>query len=173
MKLRKSLASIFIIPIVLFFASCNNGNHQIPFPEKELGAAQPVSEPLVFTPELKLQWDTIKHEGIKPVLKKLDINTLPVVAYDSTGFIQFTQKAAEANFNYDALPAKSLHLDQLPAQSLEFKTTLLPPPAVTYIGKPIAQTGRPLDIYNMPSFQGIDGKLIVCFRSGKGDTSCK
>ena len=70
----KLTATSFLL-IILF--SCNYNPGEIPFPEKELGYAQPVTVPLQFTAEKNLNWDTAKQGGIKPVIKKLDIEALP------------------------------------------------------------------------------------------------
>ncbi len=54
---------------LLFLVSCSN-TAEIPFPEKTLGYTQPVTEPLQFTKEKNLVFDTAKRGGVKPVVKK-------------------------------------------------------------------------------------------------------
>jgi signal transduction histidine kinase/ligand-binding sensor domain-containing protein len=155
---------LFFIPII--FLSCRN-NTNIPFPENELGYTRPVTVPLQFTAEKKLKWDTVKKGAIKPVVSRLDIDALPSVPYDTTGFKPFLQSPEETNFDYDALPAKDFNLNKLPSQSLDLKISVLPPVAVTSIGKMIAQKGKALSIYDMAQFHGVQGQLIGAFYTDK------
>jgi hypothetical protein len=77
-KHKISFPALFLATFLsVTFISCNNNSGNIPFPEKELGYSQPVSIPLQFSEEKKINWDTAKQGGIKPVIKKLDIQALP------------------------------------------------------------------------------------------------
>ncbi|MGN6247318.1 MAG: ATP-binding protein [Ginsengibacter sp.] len=148
--------------------SCNNSGSDIPFPGKELGISQPTTVPLKFTEAKKIKWDTVKTGRIKPVVQNLDINTLPSRPYDSTGFQKLAQEPEQSKFDYNALPTQELHLDRLPSQPLQLKMSLLPAATKIKIGKPVLQSGKPLAIYDMPSFAGIQQLVSVLFvdRSG-------
>ena len=89
-QMNKSMYLICIFfSVVLFgilFSSCNAVPDSIPFPRNEFSYAKPVSVPLIYTPEKKLAWDTVKQGGVKSVIKKLDINALPSTVNDSSDF---------------------------------------------------------------------------------------
>src|SRR3982751_4517845 len=81
----------------ILFLSCGSSG-TIPFPEKELGYTQPVEVPLQFTKEKTLVFDTAKRGGIKPVLRKMDLNALPSAPFDTAGFRQFTTLPDQVHF---------------------------------------------------------------------------
>lgn len=153
-KIVISVFSIFI------FLSCNNSSN-IPFPENELGYAQPVTVPLVFSSPKKIKWDTARKGGITPVVKKFDIDALPAFPYDSTGFKAFSQPPEEVTFDYNKLPEKDFSLDKLSSHPLDFKTSLLGAIPTVNVGKPVMQKGKPLAIYDFGSAQGMQAKLIT------------
>lgn len=154
-------SQIVIISFFLFLlASCNNGSDEIPFPQKELGYAQPVTVPLKFTAEKKIKWDTAKRGGIKPIVKRLDIDALPSVPYDSSGFKPFSKPPEEVKFDYNALPEKDLDLNKFPSQSLNLRMSVLSPATITNVGRMIPHPGKPLSIYDMAQFRGILGLLV-------------
>ena len=93
-----------IVILIIIFSSCNNSEN-IPFPEAELGYSQPATMPLVFSGAKKLKWDTAKKGGITPVIKKLDIDALPAIPYDSTGFKPFASHPRKLNLITIACPA--------------------------------------------------------------------
>ena len=124
------LLTIICTSVILF--SCNN-TAEVPFPEKELGYSQPVTSPLQLGAAVKLKWEIAKSGGIKPVVKKLDIESLPSTTYDSLGFQPFTKTPEEVKFDFNSLPEKNIDLAALPSKSILFKTNLLPAPvSVSY-----------------------------------------
>ena len=163
----------FIISIAIFFSiisffSCNN-SADIPFPEKVLGVAQPATTPLVFSEAKKLQWDTVRNGGISPVIKKLDIDALPSLPYDSTGFKPFAQPPEEVYFDFNKLPGKDFSLDKLPSHPLVFKTSVLGSVPAIKVGSPVMQKGKPLAIYDLGKGQGVQATLITTlFKSHDG-----
>src|SRR5690348_10682764 len=159
---------ILLVYSTTILTSCNNGGNEVPFPEKELGISQPTTVPLKFTEAKKIKWDTAKIGRIKPVVQNLNINSLPSRPYDSTGFQKLAQEPAQSKFDYNALPTQELHLDKLPSHPLQLKMSLLPAATKIKIGKPVLQSGKPLAIYDMPSFTGIQQLVSVLYvdRSG-------
>ncbi len=161
--MEKTKYSTWQITVVFFaltiFLSCNNSG-DIPFPKQQLGTVQPVTTPLVFSTPKKLTWDTVRKEHISPVIKKLDIDALPARQYDSTGFRPFAQPPIEVSFDFNSLPEKDFSLEKIPAQSLELKTFVLSPQAVIKAGKPTAQKGKPLSIFDFGPIQGLQAKFI-------------
>ena len=151
-------ATIFLL-FILF--SCDYNPGDIPFPEKELGSSQPVTVPLRFTPEKKLVWDTAKQGEVKPVIKRLDIDALPAVPYDSTGFKPLNQAPEEVHFDFNSLPEANLNLDKLPSQSLQLKTKTLAPPTIIKAGIPSVQKGKPLSIFDFGQIHGLQAKFIT------------
>ena len=96
---------IIILSLVLItLFSCNFNSDEIPFPEKELGYTQPVTIPLKFSAEKKLNWDTASRGAVKPGIKKLDIDALPSTVYDSTGFRPLKGTPSETKFDFNQLP---------------------------------------------------------------------
>ena len=162
--MTRSTYSFFQLTVIFsalnVLLSCNNSG-DVPFPEKELGYAQPVTVPLVFSAPKKLSWDTVKKEGITPVIKKLDIAALPVFPYDSTGFKPFSQPPEEVRFDFNSLPEKDFSLDKLPSHPLDLKSSVLAPPPVVMSGTPVMQAGKPLAIYDFGQQQGMQAKLIT------------
>jgi len=130
------------------FISCNSNSGSIPFPEQELGYSQPVTEPLHFSAEKKLTWDTARKGGVRPVIRKLDLEALPSIPYDSTGFKPFAKPPEEVSFDFNRLPDTTITLDSLPSKSLQFKTFVLAPPARVKTVSPSAQKGNPLSIFD-------------------------
>jgi signal transduction histidine kinase/ligand-binding sensor domain-containing protein len=156
---------LFILSTV---TSCNNNEH-IPFPSKELGYAAPETVPLVFTKPKPLTWDTVKTGGIKPTVKKLDIETLPSVPFDSTGFKPFAQAPKEGRFDFNQLPDTAFSLSGLASHSLELTTTVLNPPVITKTLRPGASKNFPLSIYDLGVIQGMPAKFIGClFKDSNG-----
>ncbi len=148
-----------IVILLIIFSSCNNSEN-IPFPTSELGYSQPVTEPLVFSDAKPLKWDTAKKGGITPVIQKLDIDALPAIPYDSTGFKPFAQPPQEVKFDFNSLPAIDFSLDKLPSKPLEFKTEVLNPPQLQKVSPPVMQRGKPLAISDFGLAQGFPGKFI-------------
>ncbi len=155
---RYGIIAIFFSTTI--FLSCKDTSN-IPFPENELGYTQPVTVPLVFSDPTKLKWDTAKKDGVTPIVKKFDIEALPVFPYDSTGFKPFSQEPVEVPFDFNTLPGKDFSLDHLPAQPLEFKTTALGQVPTMKAGTPTLQRGKSLSIYDFGRSHGMQAKLIT------------
>ena len=151
---------------IVSFLSCSNSG-QIPFPEKELGYATPVTVPLKFSAEKKLIWDTASRGAVTPVIKKLDIDALPSIPYDSTGFRPLKGTPVETKFDFNLLPDTAFSLDDLPSKPLPFKTKLLPAPTVTKVLPPSLRKGNPLALYDMGPAQGFPAKFVVALLKDK------
>lgn len=157
--------SIFAL---LFFVSCNN-NKTVPFPDAELGYTAPVSVPLVFTKPQPLTWDTVKTGGITLSAKTIDIEALPSVPFDSTGFKPFAAVPKEDQINFNQLPDTAFNLDALASRSLELTTTALQPPVISKTLKPTASKNNPLSIYDLGLIQGMPAKFIASvYKDSKG-----
>ena len=148
-----------IVILIITFSSCNNSEN-IPFPDSELGYSQPVTVPLVFSDAKPLKWDTVKKGGITPVMQKLDIDALPAIPYDSTGFKSFSKSPQEVKFDFNSLPGADFNIDKLPSKPLELKTSVLDPPTLIKVLPPAPQKGKPLSIYDFGQAQGFPGKFI-------------
>lgn len=146
---------------LLALTSCNNNTTDIPFPISDSGYAQPVVLPLQLTAPKKLNWLTAKTGGIKSVIKKLDIDALPAAPYDTSGFKPFAKPPEEVHFDFNALPDSAFNLDKILSKSLEFKTSVLPPPVVTKAGPLSPKPGTPLSIFDVAKAQGISEKIVL------------
>jgi signal transduction histidine kinase/ligand-binding sensor domain-containing protein len=162
-RLALTTAALLFITLV----SCNNNPDQIPFPEKELGYSQPVSVPLQFSEEKKLHWDTAKQGGIKPVVKKLDLDALPSTPFDTSGFRPFAKPPEEIRFDFNNLPESTFDLDSLPSKPLQFKTTILDLPTSVKALPPVMQKGKALSIADFGQLQGLPAKFISCLLKDK------
>ncbi len=168
-KATHSLLRLTVIFLLLSVVVSCNHNKSIPFPEQELGYAPPVTVPLVFTKAQKLSWDTVKTGGINPLIKKLDIEALPSVPFDSTGFRPFATAPGEGRFNFDQLPDTVFSVAGLASQPLELKTTVLAPPVTVKALRPTSSKNHPLTIYDLGLIQGLPAKFIGCvYKDSKG-----
>ena len=167
-KHKISFAALFLATFLFVtFISCNNNSGNIPFPENELGYSQPVSMPLQFSEEKKINWDTAKQGGIKPVVKKLDLDALPSSPYDTSGFKPFPQPPDEVSFDFNSLPESTVNLDSLPSKPLQFKTTIFDPPANVKALPPVTQKGKAISIADFGPLQGLPAKFVTCLLTDK------
>jgi signal transduction histidine kinase/ligand-binding sensor domain-containing protein len=147
--------------ILFILFSCNYNTTEVPFPGKENGFLKPFTVPLQFTLEKVLQWDTSAKGGIKPVVKKLDLNLLPSLPYDSSGFKPFTQPI-QFKFDPGKLPETSFKINDLTAKPLQFKKKVLAAPAVIKTLSPTLQKDKPLAILDLGQLHGLPAKLVTC-----------
>ena len=129
-KFNPFIAVLTVVIFVNILVSCNNNSEEVPFPDNELVSSRPVAVPLQFSAEKKITWDTVRRGGINPLIKKLDIDQLPSTPYDTAGFKPFSGPTEEVHFDFNSLPVASFDIDKLPSKPLQFKTTLLTPPAI-------------------------------------------
>ncbi len=152
---------VIAVAVLIILASCNNRATDIPFPVSDSGYAQPVAQPLQFSAPKKLNWVIAKTGEIKSVIRKLDIDALPAVPYDTSGFRPFAKQPEEIHFDFKTLPDSAFDLDKIPSKSLQFKTSVLPPPVVTKAAPLSPKTGTPLSIFEVAKAQGISEKIIL------------
>ena len=156
---------------IVFFAtlisSCNTVPDNIPFPEKELSYTKPISVPLVFTTEKKLNWDTASNAAVKPVIKKLNLDALPSTPYDTVGYKDLMGMPQKAPFDFNKLPEIDFSFDGLPSKSLQLKTSLLPPPVIVKAQAPAMQKANPLSLFELGIPQGLPAKFIIALLKDK------
>jgi signal transduction histidine kinase/streptogramin lyase len=109
----------------------------------------------------------VKTSGIKPTVKKLDIEALPHTAYDASGFKHFISPPEQFYFDLNALPSSAFNLDKIVSKPLHFKTSLMTPPVITKVPPPLAKSGTPLSIYDIGPNQGIHDNPVLCFLKDK------
>ena len=153
--------------LTTIFTSCNNNSGNIPFPEKELGYSQPVTVPLQFSEEKKLNWDTARQGGIAPVVKKMDLDALPSTPFDTSGFRPFVKPPEEVRFDFNSLPESNINLDSLPSRPLQFKSSILDLQASVKALPPLMQKGKALSIGDFGQLQGLPAKFITCLLKDK------
>ena len=161
--LCRSAAATFT---VVSFLSCSNSG-QIPFPEKEMGYATPVTVPLKFSGQKKLSWDTASHGAVKPVIKKLDLDALPSTAYDTLGYKALTGMPQQTVVDAGQLAGIDFNFDSLPSKSLQLKTFLLPPPVAAKGQAPALQKANALSLFELGVPQGLPAKFIVALLKDK------
>ncbi len=157
------IAAFFILLVI---SSCNN-TAEIPFPEKELGYSQPEAVPLSFHTTKKLNWRTLKSGSVSSVIKHLDIDALPSMPYDSTGFKPFGKPPEESRFDFNSLRDTVINLAALPSKPIQFKTSVLPPPITIKSLSPALQKGKPLTIFDFGPAQGLPVKFTTALLKDK------
>jgi signal transduction histidine kinase/ligand-binding sensor domain-containing protein len=164
--MRKGTLNYFLL--IIFFASasictlegCNSNQSGITFPYETETQHHPVSEPLQLGKEKKLNWHVIRSGGIKPEVKKLDIEGLPALPYDSTGYKPMTETPEISHFDFNTLPSAKADISKIASQPLAFKTYLLTPNAALK-ANPIAQkNGTTISISEIGAAQGLTEKKV-------------
>ncbi len=158
----------FTILIISIYIACTN-NTEIPFPAKEFTNIQPVTAPLVFNDTVNLTWDTSISTIIKPTVKSLNLNALPVTKYDTNNFIPFYKPTQEVQFDFNKLSEADLNLEKLSSKPLLFKTSVLPPPITVKALAPTPQKGKPISILDFGSIHGLSAKFTsILFKDKAG-----
>ena len=170
--MHKTKYSFFQITVLFFFVtvflSCNNRPGEVPFP-KTLEISQPTNVSLKFTEEKTIKWDTAKRGGIKPVTEKLNINSLPSVPYDASGFKPFAQPPQTVKFDYNNLESMPFYLEKLPSRPLDLKMSLLPPVVPEKAGNFELEKTRPLSIASLGVPQGFNLNTVAsAYSDSKG-----
>jgi signal transduction histidine kinase/ligand-binding sensor domain-containing protein/DNA-binding response OmpR family regulator len=141
-------------------ASCNSRTSEVPFPKNDSVHPQPVAMPLKWGAPKKLEWVTVRADGIKPVTKKLDLETLPYTEYDSTGFHPIPSPPEIRKFDISSFGDTTLDLEKVPAVPLTFKTSVLRPPVLTKAATLVRDASSPIDISDIGLAQGLPDKKI-------------
>ena len=157
MRIQRFLLML-LIPI-LFALACNNPTANVPFPE-EYAYSKPLTQPLEFTPEKKLNWIVSRQGNIKPVVKKFNINALAAAPYDSNEFKPL--QPAPLTVKLKHLPETAFKPCDS-ARQLKLKTFVLPTPVLTKTIPPKPKSGLAMALYNFDALQGYTGKVSACF----------
>ncbi|MEJ7587299.1 MAG: two-component regulator propeller domain-containing protein, partial [Ferruginibacter sp.] len=100
-------------------------------------------------------------------MKNLDIDALPPTTFDTTAYKPFAKTPGQSTFNYTSLPGAGFNMANLPAKSLQFKTSLLVlPPSVKSLN-PSPQIGKALSIFYFGIVQGLEAKIITALFKDK------
>jgi len=132
-----------------------------------MGYTQPVTVPLVFSATKKLNWDTVTTSGVRPVIKRLDIDALPSTPYDASGFKPLIIPPEIVSFDFKSLPDTSFDLEKIPAKSLHFKTSVLTPPVSVKAAAISPKSGTTISISDIGLQQGLPSKIILCLIKDK------
>jgi signal transduction histidine kinase/ligand-binding sensor domain-containing protein len=158
-----------IFGAICFLLSACSTSDNIAFPTGQLGDAQPQTEPLRFSAEKRLTWDTVKTGGTMPVVEKLDINTLPSEPIQSP-LIQTVPTIGTglktAAYRYDDVPGQRLHMEELPDVPLLFTTKALILTDKQKI-KPAEKENAPLSIHNLGVAQGFPSQFASAIYKDK------
>ena len=159
---------LFVITALTLFtlASCNN-QVEIPFPISDSAYPQPVSQPLQLSAPKKVNWLTAKTGGVKSVVKKLDVDALPAVPFDTAGFKPFSNVPEQVHFDFNTLPDMGLNLEKIPSKSFHFKSTVLASPVVVKAGVVVPKKGTNISIADIGLAQGLPDKIIICIIQDK------
>lgn len=148
---------------VIFLVACSGGSGKVPFPVDESEFSQPPSKPLKLGEPVAIEWEELSAELFKsgPV-KKLNVKSLPAkpftIGYPFTMPVPPTVK----ELDWDAVPDTVFDINALPAQPLKFKTFVLPPPAISKAGVPVARAGTSRGVMDIFAGLGLPG-YARCF----------
>ncbi len=118
---------------LLLLGACRNA--EIRLPQTETGFPQPVARPLLLGKPEKLNWPD-SFGVIHPVLKSFDVNKLPIVPFNTDGFIPFEQPTAKSILNFEQLPDTSFEFEKLPSRPLRYELIRLDAPKSIPVNKP-------------------------------------
>ena len=140
------MKTVFFICFVYLLSGCKNAA-DIPFPAEADEYAAPVRVPLQFGPSQKLSWPA-KPANLTSVQGIFNFNKLPVIRFDSLGFQPFPKPPEESHFDWNKLPSADFKYDSLPKIPLRFKTSVLAPPEITKVNRPVLKNTRAEIIYD-------------------------
>ena len=150
---------IIIAALALFaITSCNNRVTEVPFPYSDSVLPQPKTVPIQLDTIKKFEWQTVKADGVKPIVGKLDIASLPTTPFKPVGFTPFPTPIDEASFNLNSLPDTAFNIGKIDSRPLGFKVSALSDPQITKAGMLIPKQGSVADV-GIP--QGLPEKQIL------------
>ena len=146
---------------LLIFSSCNRQNADTPFPISDSANLQPVDQKLAWSKPKKINWTIVRTDGIRPVIKKLDLNTLPSTEYDSLGFAPIISPPEVNHFEFSPYVDTSLFMAKILQTPLKFRTYFLQPPTFTKSAIVTPKPNSPIDISDIGAAQGLPDKVIL------------
>ncbi len=159
-----------MLPLVGIMAtaiiSCNDAPRNVALPAPYLGFTQPVTSPLRFADTVLLKWDTLKKGTIRPIKKRLDLETLPTQAFDSTGFKKFSKDPETVAFNFNSLPGQPYNIDTVVSKPLNFSIRSLKPGQLKK-AVPAWQTANPTLIADFSTRQGFPMDFVSALYKDK------
>lgn len=166
--MKKDIYFIMIILVVFISNGCIKKT-SVPFPEAQLGISEPTTVPLEFTPEQTIHWDTIKSEGFKPVVKRLNIEDLPTVPYDTSGFKPFPIPPKVSHFKFSELSDTTIDFEQLPSKPLDLEH-MFNQPVLVHDGLPLvpikSSSMALFDFGRMPFMNRSDAGAVIVDKNG-------
>jgi hypothetical protein len=167
------LKKAFCSPVVMAFiallalSSCSNQGTDIRFPFNDSVSPQPVTSKLQLGAPKKLNWVTVKTDGIHPTIQKLDIGALPSTAYDASGFKTFAGAPEQLHFDLSALPDSTFNLEKIPSKPLHFKISLLAPPVIQKAAPLLPKSGLALSVCDFGLPQGLKENIVLSLLKDK------
>jgi streptogramin lyase len=162
-----ALPAMTLAIVLLTLASCNNQAIDISFPANDSAYPQPVSQPIKLGNPRKLNWVTTKSGGLKPEIKKLDINELPATGFDTIGFRPIHKPFQETRFAFNSLPSQPFNLEKIPSNPLKFRKSILSLPVLVKAGRIIPKTGSSITVSDIGLAQGLPEKIVLCILKTK------
>jgi hypothetical protein len=124
----------FLILFVWTFTNCRNEG-EIPFPDETDGYTAPATVPVQFGPSQKIAWP--EPASLTSVPGNFNFEKLPSIRFDSSGFAPFPKPPEESSFDWNKLPGSDFNYDSLPEIPLRFKTSVMPPPEIIKVNRPV------------------------------------
>jgi len=151
---------LMVVTACMLFTGCWLSNREIPVPQNELQFAAPVQKPLKLGPARKVKWttDTLRQGHTVP----LDLDKLPGKVFHGTGFEKISTPPKETVFNLEAIPDTAIDLDQVPWDTLIWKTAQIGALKKVTLGAPRIRYESPMTSFQYTAEQGLSSSQVQC-----------
>jgi len=137
--------------ILLFLFSCANSWETPPFPENETQYKQPKVQKFAFTPEEKIEWETLDAKGLGRLPeKKFRWDKIEAKPFDIGVPYPLRKPLTTQPFDWNSLPSRDFSFDSLPRADLKIKVSVLGEPTIVKAGLPsrLPQSSRGVTYYD-------------------------
>ncbi len=118
----------FLFPLLII--SCNR-NKEIAFPAEEAEFNIPQAKKLRMANPVPVSWDKPDSNSIqKPVTRKFDFGAVIPKKINTGSFQPFEKPLEEKKFSWEGLPDSAFNLNDLKAEKLVYKMSMVPEPTV-------------------------------------------
>jgi signal transduction histidine kinase/ligand-binding sensor domain-containing protein len=140
---------ILVFTTCFMMSGCWFTNHSIPMPVNDAEFSKPVQKTFAFSPPRKFKWNVVSQDSVHPGhIYPFDITKLPAQPFNPGGMNALLKPPVRTAFQYAGLPDTVLNLENIPLETLAYKTSLLGTIKKVTLGQPLLRTES-----NFPSFQ--------------------
>jgi len=158
---QRSLSFVLIsTALALVLYSCNKKPESVSFPKDKTELLPPSSETLRFSEPKKFEWQVNDSTTFqKPVPIEVDLASVPSKSFYPDGFLPLDQPLSEMPFvlKQDTL----INLQELPWESIKFKTSILEPPTRVKARLPKLNKNASVGIFEFGEDQGMPSAVVT------------